>query len=435
MFGFKGFGTSSVRNPWLRPAATSTVTAKPAPASVPAKRPPAEPPPVLEPPKRPKPEPKPEPALTTVKPEPSSTSLPERLVSTTLREILGQDKAVAKVRTLLEVENQSAVLLHGPSGSGKSAFVRAYAADAGLALLDVTPELLTIADYSFEKADDEEGKVKRGEAATRVLRSALAGAVLFGPERLVVIDDADAMPASVWRALDRALPSMMPGRKLIVVANDLYGDKAMAELRGKFGKRTVRFYSLAPGLVERALRGAATKFGLKVADVRRLADASGGDLRRAYKLLEFAALSEAGEATLPEPGGERLTSFDLFEAAGHAFDVDEAIGLLSHDVRLMVAFAGENAAQLVKHVDAADRAAAALSLVDLFFRFGAPLGAGPEIAAAVVLPAVREIPPGSFSKAAFPSRLLRTTERGEARPLSGATRRSNPASRALARCR
>lgn len=429
MFGVGGFGKLNAEprsNPWIRkqpvPVPVTYVTV---PVPVPPRS-------VVKVSVAPPPAPIVQRGVKRGREEPVDR-LGERFAPTDLWGLLGQDVVVGAIRDAIEKRKMNAVLLWGPSGCGKSAFVRAYAAVTGRVLLDLTPELLTEADYGGPREEASEGK--RRKVTDRLLAQALGAAWMDGKERLVLVDDGDALPASVWPRLLTGLTSIRPGRLLMVVVNDLYSDNGLAGLREAFRGRMFRFKALGTGLIEGALRGAATTLGRPDVDCRALAIGAGGDLRRAFHLLGFLLLDESGlgRDSLPEPSPSRLTAFDLFQLAGRS-GTSEALSLLVHDVRVMSAFVAHNAVRLSDRIDMAARAADNVALADRFFRFGKVTVMGPEIGAAPLLAALRTVPDGGLSRAEFPAALLRKPVKGEARPLLGAKRRSSPASRALAAC-
>ncbi len=184
-----------------------------------------------------------------------------------LAECAGNDAPREEMRTWAAMwetgKAQKPLLISGPSGTGKTACVRALATEKGWLLVE------TGADALRDK-----------DAVARLYGLGSTG--LFGGKRLLLFDEVDA-------AFDRGeVPELSRILKeantpIILVADDSWNPK-LAPVRPYC--KLIDFKSVNAGDIKRALAPIAAKEGLPQALVEEVAAAASGDLRSAINDLQ-----------------------------------------------------------------------------------------------------------------------------------------------------
>ncbi len=164
---------------------------------------------------------------------------------------------------------QKPLLIYGPTGTGKTAAVRALSSE-----------------FEFELVEFGGESERRGENAKRVLGGAASHMGLFGGKRLVLIDDVDAMSKEDSGFVE-AVGKLLSGARqpVILTAIDLY-ERKLSGIRNECVK--VQMKKVNSGTVAKVLRGIAREEGLSIEDERaeEIARRAEGDLRCAINDLE-----------------------------------------------------------------------------------------------------------------------------------------------------
>ncbi len=200
-----------------------------------------------------------------------------------LREIVGQPKAIQDITNWAQVwkkgkPSKPAILIYGPTGTGKSATVTALANELGWDLIEMN-------------ASDKRtmGEINRVAGAASTAGTLLAG---VGGRRLIVLDEADNIHGRSDRGGYRALKELIEETQnpLVLIANDQYDipwDIRMACLG-------VNFRHLGVDIAIKELQRICHAEGL-VADplaLKVIAETSKGDLRSAINDLQTFALGK-----------------------------------------------------------------------------------------------------------------------------------------------
>ncbi|MBI4146114.1 replication factor C large subunit [Candidatus Woesearchaeota archaeon] len=173
-------------------------------------------------------------------------------------------------------QKKRAILLHGPSGVGKTAAVYALAQHHGLELVEVNAS-------DFRNADEINSKIGQ----------ALKQQSLFNSGKLILVDELDGIAGNEDRGGIAALADLVARAAfpVILVANDAWAQK-LNPLRSK--SVLVEFSPVASASLVKILQGvfAAENIAVDESVLKTLARRSGGDLRGA--LIDAQCLSAVG---------------------------------------------------------------------------------------------------------------------------------------------
>ncbi len=204
----------------------------------------------------------------------------------TLDEIAGQPDAVMHLRRFVQSfpnTAKKAVLIHGPSGVGKTCIVKALADEFNYELVEMNAS-------DFRDA----GSVKT------ILGPATKQASLFGSKKIILVDDVDSMSGQQDRGGVPEIVSVIEETKfpIILTAADPYEDKL------KSLRQVVQSIELKPidqKSIEERIKGICALENIKYDEVaiKKLAAFADGDLRAAINDLQM--LSEGK----PEPSEAR----------------------------------------------------------------------------------------------------------------------------------
>jgi replication factor C large subunit len=218
-----------------------------------------------------------------------------------LSEIQGQDSALESAKR--EIENfrnkKKAILLHGPSGTGKSAFVYAYAKSKNLEVIE-----LNASDFRNKKALDE------------ILSQALKQGSLFHKGKIILLDEIDGISGRHDRGGISYISKIIPKSNypIVITGNDVF-DSKFTSLRKK--SVLIQFHSLNYRSIKTILEKICEKEGLKYEEsaVSSLARMAGGDARAAINDLQI--LSASGKkvtSDLVKELAPRDTTEKIFDA-------------------------------------------------------------------------------------------------------------------------
>ncbi len=194
--------------------------------------------------------------------------LSQKYMPKKIDDIAGNDEARAKIKqwilNWLRGIRQRPLLIHGPTGTGKTAV--AYA------LRD---------EFDLELIEMNTGDLRNADAVERVLASAGSVLSLSGKKKLLLIDDVDALQAKD-RGGASAIVSVIKstGVPLILTAENIWEKKLMG-IRNE--AQQLEFRRISRSSVSKVLRKIAEKEGMKTRDeeLAAIADGCKGDLRSA----------------------------------------------------------------------------------------------------------------------------------------------------------
>ena len=191
-----------------------------------------------------------------------------------VKEIAGQKPAADYV--LMFVKNfprvrKKAILLHGPTGTGKTSLVKAIAKEHNLELIE-----LNASDY------------RNADSVASVLMPAVKQMSLFGQKKLILVDEIDGLSGQQDRGGVTSVAEVIKETNfpIILTANDAYADK-LKSLRNYCELLEFRQLSAVDILVK--LREICAKENVKyeLPALQKLAVSSNGDLRAAINDLQM----------------------------------------------------------------------------------------------------------------------------------------------------
>ncbi|MBR9676867.1 replication factor C large subunit [Candidatus Woesearchaeota archaeon] len=205
--------------------------------------------------------------------------------------IKGQHVAIAKLVDFIKnykKQKKRSLILHGPTGTGKTASVYAIATELDLELIEVNAS-------DFRNADQIEQK----------LGNALGQQSLFFKQKLILVDEIDGLSGTKDRGGAKALNQLIKTSTypIICTANDVY-EKKLSTIRKS--SELAQFHSLQYITIYNELKKIVTQENITVDDttLKSLARRAGGDLRGAITDLQ----------TL----GKKITTEDLDYLGGRA---------------------------------------------------------------------------------------------------------------------
>jgi replication factor C large subunit len=276
------------------------------------------------------------------------------------RDVVGQDSAVQQLVDFLKnhkKQRKKAMLLHGPSGVGKTSAVHAAGQELGLEVVEVN-------------ASD----VRNAEAMQRVLGNALRQQSLMFSGKIILVDEIDGLSGTKDRGGIPELVKLMAKRSfpIVMTANDPWNSK-FSTLRSN--SVLVQFHTLNYLSVAKILGRIANAEEISVDDdlLKTLARRSSGDARAAINDLQSLA-GKNGEITAEdvESLSDRNRVESIMNALMRIFKTTQAEIALSslNDVQenmdTVMLWIDENLPKEYTKAEDLYRAYDALSLADVF---------------------------------------------------------------------
>ena len=191
----------------------------------------------------------------------------------TLKEVVGNKKALDTIREFVEHHKKGkALLLHGPTGIGKTLATQIIAVETGRHLVEIT-------------ASDE-----RGKDAIEGYLSAVQTQTLFSKGKVILIDEADGISGRDRGAVQAIVKLIkVSAFPVFLIASDPWLPK-LRPLRAYC--TLVKMNRIPSPSIERILREIAEKEGIQVegSALKSLARFAEGDLRAALTDLQMVSL-------------------------------------------------------------------------------------------------------------------------------------------------
>ncbi|MBI5390718.1 replication factor C large subunit [Candidatus Woesearchaeota archaeon] len=185
-----------------------------------------------------------------------------------LSDIKGQDKAVQRIREFVlnyKKQKKKALLLYGPTGTGKTAALHAAAQE-----------------FDFETIELNASDFRTPEQIQAVQGNAIKQRSLFGKEKLIIIDEVDGLSGTQDRGGAGEIAKLMEISPfpIVLTANDPEEDKLKA-LKAK--AELLSFEPLPHTVIAEQLEHISKHEGITATtdDLKHLARRTGGDMRAA----------------------------------------------------------------------------------------------------------------------------------------------------------
>ena len=205
-----------------------------------------------------------------------NVSWTKRYSPRSLGEIAGQPLALSAVRQFVQAfpnTAKKAVLLHGPSGVGKTCLVKALAEE-----------------FNYELVEMNASDFRDAKSVESILAPATKQASLFGTKKIILVDDVDSMSGQQDRGGVPAIADVIDGTKfpIILTASDPFIDK-LKPIRQSV--RMIELKQVSQDELEKKLKQICEIEKIVYEDIaiRKLAAFADGDLRAAINDLQMLA--------------------------------------------------------------------------------------------------------------------------------------------------
>jgi replication factor C large subunit len=195
----------------------------------------------------------------------------------TTKELVGDIRSIMQLQDFVgnyKNQKKKALLIYGPTGSGKTEAVYALAKEQNLEIVELNASDIRKKDYILE-----------------IIGNAICQESLFGNSKIILIDEIDGLSGMKDRGGASALASLIAKSSfpIIMTANDPW-QKKLSGLRKK--SKTLEFAALSYLEISKVLKRIAEKENISVSEdiLKGIANRAGGDIRSAindFQLIAF----------------------------------------------------------------------------------------------------------------------------------------------------
>ena len=217
------------------------------------------------------------------------------------KELIGDPRAIAEIKDFIEnYKNQKkkALMIYGPTGSGKTEAVYAFAKERNLEIIELNASDVRKKDYILE-----------------IVGNAINQGSLFCTGKIILIDEIDSLSGMKDRGGAVALASLVSKSSfpIIMTANDPW-QKKLSGLRKK--SKVLEFPALSYLEIAKVLKRIANGESIDISDelLKGIANRAGGDIRSAindFQLVSFGRDKVTKEHL--EEIGERNKEEEIFD--------------------------------------------------------------------------------------------------------------------------
>lgn len=230
-----------------------------------------------------------------------------------LDELISNNKAAIRIKSfVLGNKVKKALLLHGPTGTGKSCSVYALANELGLDVIE-----LNASDYRDK------------ESISAIIRNAGMQGSIFNRGKIILIDEVDNLAGNADRGGVQELTRIIEesSNPMIFIANDVWNEK-LNGLRQKC--ELVEFNKIDYMSILRLLKGICQREEIEVSEenLSKLAKKVDGDLRAAINDLQ--TLSENGGFFEDNKRDKKESIFNILKAILTGKDVKQIFNVMDN---------------------------------------------------------------------------------------------------------
>ncbi len=218
----------------------------------------------------------------------------EKYRPSNLREVIGQDAIVDKLKEFVKAKSFPSMIFSGPAGVGKTTSAIALARE-------LYGEHMNDAFLELNASDSRGIDVIRGRVKEFARTLPLSG----GMVKIIFLDEADALTSEAQHALRRTMEKYSSSTRFILSAN--YASKIIEPIQSRCV--VLRFKPLKEEEMKTYIERVAKTEGLEVNEkaIEALIYVSEGDLRKLTNIMQSAAVSE-----------KKVTDKEIYDIAARA---------------------------------------------------------------------------------------------------------------------
>ncbi len=276
-----------------------------------------------------------------------------------LSEVVGQKRIIADILQFVSEfpdVRKKALLLHGPTGIGKTCIAKALAEE-----------------YNFELVELNASDFRNKSNIENILGPATKQASIFGAKKIILIDEADGLSGTKDRGGAAALANIIKETRfpILITANDAYSKKL----------KTLRLYSQITELKSISTSSIVSrlkeiceveKIDYDEAALHKLAASVNGDLRAAINDLQVLSKEKITEKVINLWGREQEEKiFNALKYVFKSFDIHKALEVvwnLDENLENFMLWLDQNIPNEYYNKEDIDYAYDKLSLADIFLR-------------------------------------------------------------------
>ncbi|MEK6811516.1 MAG: replication factor C large subunit [Nanoarchaeota archaeon] len=226
-----------------------------------------------------------------------SSSFAEKYRPTVLRDLIGQETAIQEVQKFLkEFPKKKAMILHGPSGTGKTTLVHAISKEHNLDIFELN-------------SSDLRNRLKLEE----ILKPASLQQSLFKIGKILLMDEVDGVTGTDIGGVPELIRILeKSAHPIIMTGNDIW-DSKFSELRPKC--KLVEMKQLSVDNIVQVLNSIVKKEGFSenIHYLRQIAIKSQGDIRAALNDLQTYILTDQTNIDFLEERSKKDSIFNILK--------------------------------------------------------------------------------------------------------------------------
>ncbi len=218
----------------------------------------------------------------------------------TLSEIKGQDRAIHRIKELIQEKNIPHLILEGQPGTGKTTTALCIVNE----LYRNVPSKVKIRSYKELNASDTRG-IDTIRTTIKSFNRSVKNPLI--PFKILILDEADHMTMSAQQSLRRQMELYTDNCRMILICN--YKNKIISPIQSRCA--VIHFEPISIDIIYQQLKEISTKENFNIDDknLRLIADLSNGDLRNAINILHASYIISIS-------GNGKITEDDIYDIYG-----------------------------------------------------------------------------------------------------------------------